>query len=191
MTSENPKNKIVIGFVGLPGSGKSTALEAVKNMGKIVTMGDVVREEAKRRNIPIFHDTLGKIARELREKYGPKVIAKKCVEFIEKTNESIIFIDGLRSMYEVETFRQKWKFPIIAIICPDELRYKRLIERKRDDDSLNLEQIKARDKRELEFGLKKVIDSADYIINNDSDIDSLKLKTLQIVDSIIKGFKKK
>ncbi|MFO8020614.1 MAG: dephospho-CoA kinase, partial [Promethearchaeia archaeon] len=32
----------VIGFTGLPGSGKSTAIDAVGHLGTVVTMGDVI-----------------------------------------------------------------------------------------------------------------------------------------------------
>ena len=43
----------VIGFCGLPGSGKSTALESVKSLGVVVNMGDVVRNEAMKKKIEI------------------------------------------------------------------------------------------------------------------------------------------
>jgi len=186
MSNSKNNEKIVIGVVGLPGAGKSTALEVLKNIGKIVIMGDVVREEALKRNLPITGETLGKISRELREKYGPGIIAEKCIEYINKIDDNIIFIDGIRSMTEVRIFRKYWEFPIIAILCPDDLRYKRLLDRKREDDSISIGEIKLRDKRELEFGLKEVIDHSNYFINNNSDIETLKLNILNIVKIIIR-----
>ena len=75
--------KILIGFCGLPGSGKSTALEAVKDLGIVINMGDLVRHEVKKRNLPMTDEVLGKIAKELRKKEGLGVLAKKCIELIK------------------------------------------------------------------------------------------------------------
>ena len=100
----------IIGFCGLPGSGKSTAIEAIKDLGTMVTMGDVIRNEAKKRNIEPTGENLGKLAKALREKAGPGVIAKKCIELIHTLTEEIIFVDGIRSHAEVSKFRNIWKF---------------------------------------------------------------------------------
>ena len=99
----------VIGFCGLPGSGKSTAIEAIKDMGRVVTMGDVIRNEAKKRGIKPTGENLGKIAKEIREEGGDKIVARKCVQMIKSMHEEIIFIDGLRSMAEVKAFRDEWE----------------------------------------------------------------------------------
>ena len=41
----------IIGFCGLPGAGKTTAIESIKDLGKVITMGDVIRNELLKRNI--------------------------------------------------------------------------------------------------------------------------------------------
>ena len=74
----------VIGFCGLPGSGKSTIIEVIEDLGKVITMGDVIRNEAKKRNTILNDENLGKIARELREIEGPNIVAEKCVEWIKE-----------------------------------------------------------------------------------------------------------
>ncbi|MEJ2296388.1 MAG: AAA family ATPase, partial [Candidatus Lokiarchaeota archaeon] len=60
----------VIGFCGLPGSGKSTALESVKNLGIIVNMGDVIRNEAIKKSIELTDENLGQLARSMRLELG-------------------------------------------------------------------------------------------------------------------------
>ena len=58
----------VFGVTGLPGSGKSIISRIAKKEGiYTISMGDVIREEAERRNI-----TTGKAAVILRKKYGNK-----------------------------------------------------------------------------------------------------------------------
>lgn len=175
----------VIAICGLPGSGKTTAIEAIEDLGIIVTMGDVVREEVKNRNLEPSGNNIGKIAKELREKNGPAIIAEKCVELIKRKNKKIIFIDGVRSISEVTVFRKYWTFPIIAIIVDEEKRFKHLFERNRSDDPKTLEDLKERDKREIEFGLDKVLELAEYRIYNNSSIEDLKKKTRKIVLEII------
>ena len=177
-----------IGFCGLPGSGKSSSIDAIRDLGEVVTMGDVVRNEARKRGIELNDDNLGKIARELREKHGPEILAEKCVELINNINSEVVFIDGVRSVFEVNVFKKSWKFPLIAINLDDKSRFKRLSERGRSDDPKSIEELKERDKREVGFGLEDVINRADYIVFNSSTIEDLKRKTKEIVLEIIENY---
>lgn len=176
--------KIVIGFVGLPGSGKSTAIKAVESLGEVVIMGDVVRNEAKFQGLKFTSNSLGKVAKELRKKYGPDIIAERSVDLIKKSTSNMIFVDGLRSMHEVEIFRKEWTFPIIVISCSPETRYERLKQRGRSDDSIDVETIRKRDEREMDFGVQAVIDNADYVIGNNGSLEELVIKTKNTVKQI-------
>ena len=178
----------VIAICGLPGSGKTTAIEAIKDLGIVVSMGDVVRNEVRKRKLELSGVTIGKIAKELREKGGPAVIAEKCVEFIKELNAEIIFVDGVRSLFEVNVFRKIWKFPIIAIIVDEKKRFNRLFERGRSDDPKSSGDLKERDEREIQFGLDKVLDTADYIIPNNSTIEDLKNNTRKMAFDVINNY---
>ena len=177
----------VIGFTGLPGSGKSTAIDAIRNIGIIVTMGDVIRNEAKKRGIEPTGENLGKIAKELREKGGDGVVAEKCVELIKQLKDDVIFIDGIRSQFEIDVFRKYWKFPIIATVIDENVRFERLFERGRSDDPKEIEEFRERDKREIGFGLKDVVDNADYKIENTFSIEILQEETKKLVKEILKN----
>ena len=179
----------IIGFCGLPGAGKTTAIESIKDLGKVITMGDVIRNELLKRNIEPSDDNLGYMAKKLRNEGGDEIIAEKCVELIQKSsNNKIIFIDGIRSKAEVEVFRKIWKFPIIAIELDQKMRYKRIVDRARIDDSRDLTDIKERDLREIGFGLEDVIKNADFHIYNEGSIEQLKGKTRIIVLKILDSF---
>lgn len=183
-------SKIVLGFVSLPGAGKSTALKAVKDLGSIVIMGDVIRAETQRRNLPLTDENLGSVASDLRRKEGRGIIAKRCLDKIKNKETNVVFVDGLRSMKEVEVFRQYWDFPVIAIKISQKKRFEIIKKRNRDDDPTTLEELKQRDKREINFGLQNVIENADYVIYNNSTIKKLKKKTRQKVLEIIKNYSK-
>jgi dephospho-CoA kinase len=178
----------VIGFCGLPGSGKSTALKIVKDLGVIITMGDVVRDEAIKRNIVVTDKNLGQLAKSLRIEGGDEIIAKKCVELIQSSQSDVVFVDGIRSPYELNVFRKYWKFPLVVIEADENIRYQRIIERARDDDSKSILDIKKREEREIGFGLLELIQKADYIIKNNSTIKKLKKKTRNLIKNLITNY---
>jgi dephospho-CoA kinase len=178
----------VIGFCGLPGSGKSTALESVKSLGVVVNMGDVVRNEAMKKKIEITDENLGQLARSLRIEGGEDIIAEKCVQLIKNTQSEVVFVDGIRSVYELAVFRKYWKFPLILIEADEIIRHQRIIERAREDDSNSIVDIQKREEREIGFGLLDLIEKADYIINNNSAIKDLKKKTRKQIEYLIKNY---
>ncbi len=179
-----------IGLVGMPGSGKSTALEIARSFTpppEVITMGDVIREEVKKRNLPPDSAHLGKIAKELRAAEGPQVVARRCLHKILDAKSEIVIIDGIRSDSEVDVFRKEVKLILIAVITPENLRHKWLMARGRNDDSTSIEIIIARDQREIDFGVGKVIDRADHKIMNTGTIEDLKAACQQVFMEIIEN----
>ena len=174
----------VIGVTGLPGSGKGVVSGVAKKLGiPIICMGDVIRDEAKRRG-----EKTGDVAVELRKEYGEFVVAERCVETINKyfnpkdssknkiiAKSKIFMIEGIRSQYEVEIFKKNFKnFKVIAVHSTPKTRFKRLKRRKRPDDSNEKSEFLLRDKRELSFGIGNVIATADYMIINEGPIKKIK-----------------
>lgn len=179
--------KTVLGFVGLPGGGKSTAIEIAKKFAPVVVMGDVVREEAKQRDLAITSANFGQIAVDLREKYGKMIIAERCISQIQSLSAKTIIVDGLRSMDEVKLFKKHFHVIIIAICVSETKRHAWLQIRNRDDDSSSMDLIKKRDEREKQFGVQTVIDHADYNIKNDSSIESLQQKIQILLETIVQN----
>jgi dephospho-CoA kinase len=178
----------VIAITGQPGSGKTTAIDAIKDLGLVVSMGDIVRNEAKKRNLIPSGINIGKLAKEMRIEGGPTIIAEKCVDLIKNKRDEVIFIDGVRSLSEINVFRRFWKFPVIAIIVDKEIRFNRLFERGRSDDPKTLEELIERDRREINFGLDEVLKNADYLIKNNSTIEELKKNLRKLVLEIINNY---
>jgi dephospho-CoA kinase len=175
----------VIGVTGLPGSGKSVVSRIAKKLDiPIVRMGDVIRDEAKKRN-----EETGVVAVQLRKEYGEFVVAERCVEIVnkyfnqEKSSHKVksskkcnlFMIEGIRSQYEVEIFKKYFKnFKVIAIHSTPKTRFKRLKRRMRPDDSREESEFLIRDKRELNFGIGNVIATADYMVVNEGPIKKIK-----------------
>ena len=180
----------VIAFVGLPLSGKTTASKVAEEMGiPVVCMGDVVREEAKRRNLPLTDEVLGKIASELREREGMDAIAKRCIPLIREKGRDVgvVVVDGVRGIAEVETFKRAFDdFILIAIESPLELRFQRALKRKRSDDVKTIEELKERDERELSWNLGKALEIANFTIENTGSLEDFKDKIRGILEQLAK-----
>ena len=179
-------DKVVVGLAGMPGAGKSVVVAIAKGSGYgVVVMGDVVREEAKKRHLEPSPEDLGKIMLELRQKEGRSVIAKRCIPKIEKAQEQKIIVDGIRSLNEVEQFKGHFpKFTLIAIHSSPETRFKRLYRRKRSDDPKDWQIFKERDQRELSVGLGEAITMAEYKIVNEGEKAVTKEKIKEILKKV-------
>ncbi len=180
--------KKVIGFVGMPGSGKSTALEVARQWGPVVIMGDVVRAAVRANGQEITPENLRAMAQSLRNQYGPQAIALECIKQITSLPDNVVFIDGLRSMAEVATFRQHWKFPVIAITAKEDDRHQWLSIRGRADDTQALEKIRQRDEQELKFGVGDVIANADNVILNKDAIEDLQKRCKKTIEKVLKHY---
>ena len=121
----------------------------------------------------------------MREEHGKKVIAIRTIEKIKSDPAEFVVIDGIRSPQEVELFREHFDLVVLAITAPTEKRHKWILERKRKDDSSSLKDIQARDAREIGFGVKKVIQNANYVIENDGSKEDLREKCKNTFKSII------
>ena len=112
----------IIGFVGMPGSGKSVASEVARKMGlTVVVMGDVIRKEAIRLLLEPTDENLGQIGNLLRKMEGPTAIAQRTLEMARFLGGDIVIIDGLRSKAEVEFFRSNAEdFKLVEICAPHE-----------------------------------------------------------------------
>lgn len=167
----------VMGISGLPGSGKSLVSEmAIEKGAIIVSMGDIIREEAKKRN-EITKET----AKNLRKEYGEYIVSELTINKIKQLkNEGIenpIIVDGIRSHHEVEMFKDNFdNFIILSIFANPDLRFKRLQNRMREDDSKDYKEFLKRDQMELDFGIGNVIALSDKIIINENDLESYREK---------------
>lgn len=184
MVKLHEKNTTI--FCGMPGSGKSIGVEVAKDLGiPVFVMGDVVREEATRRNLPQTPQTLGKVMLQIREEHGPAVVAQRCVEKILRDSSRCIIVDGARSEAELAMFK-KLLAPVtlIAIHASPQVRFERLQQRGRADDAITLEEFQERDQRELDVGLGRIIAQADIMLVNEGDLDVLQAQVRQTLKTL-------
>lgn len=96
-------NLKIIGFVGLPGSGKGEACRIAAMYGlPVLVMGDVIRREAARLGVEPTDQNLGRIGSDLRAAEGPDAVARRVLEMAQATGGDVVVVDGLRSLEEAE-----------------------------------------------------------------------------------------
>ncbi len=163
-------------ITGMPGSGKTTAARYAEEYGfRVITMGDVVREEAERRGLRPTRETLSTLAEELRRMEGGDAIARRCIERIKALKAEAVIIDGVRSLEEAEAFRREFgDATLIAIHASPRTRFERLRSRGRVDDPVDWDEFHRRDLKELELGLGSAIAMADAIIINEGSREELR-----------------
>ncbi|HEU5221211.1 MAG TPA: AAA family ATPase [Candidatus Nitrosotalea sp.] len=178
--------KLIVCLTGMPGAGKTTIAEGLKSKGfDKITMGDAVREEAKRRNIEPTGANLGKIMIDLREKNGPGAVAELIKDGIQNSKSDVILVDGVRSLAEVNVLKKIGTVKVLAIHASGDTRYKFLTVRGRSDAPADREDFTQRDSREIGVGMSESIALADETISNNN------MTVPELIDTayhIIKGW---
>ena len=171
-------DKLVVGLTGMPGAGKSLVVDTARDLGyAIVTMGDVVREQTRKRGLEPTPQNVGKVMLELRAEGGNFAIAKKCIPKIEEQASHKVLVDGLRSQFEADIFKEHFQnFTVVAVHASPEIRFQRLSRRGRSDDPKTWEVFYDRDMRELGVGLGTVIALSEKILVNDNNIEGFKVQ---------------
>jgi dephospho-CoA kinase len=186
----------------MPGAGKSSVASFLKEKGfTVVTMGDVIREEAKRQGLEPTDVNLGKMMLKLRQDLGPGAVGQIVLQKLlrddsnnnsnsnnedsggsKKNSSRNVVIDGIRSVSEVEVLKNVGHVRLLAIHASQNTRFKHLRKRGREDAPSDSDEFTGRDKRELSVGVSEAIALANEMIsNNDLTLEQLKLQAYDIV----------
>ena len=187
--SEKKSDVKILAFVGMCGSGKSTAIEVLteKNIPKVY-FGGVILKAIEEAGLEINPENERKFREELRAKEGKDFIVQRVVQqtknLIEAGQKRIV-LDGLYSWTEYKILRKEFpeELTVIAITAPKILRRKRLSERK--ERPFTMQEAANRDKTEIE-NLEKggPIAIADYYIDNSGTIAEMHQKLKELLDKI-------
>jgi len=176
----------VFAFVGAPAAGKTEAASVAREMGiPVITMGEVIRAELKKRGLPLSDENAGRVANELRAREGMDAIAKRCIPLIKaqkksagKDQKGIVVVDGVRGIAEVETFKKEFgnDFVLVRIDAPLSLRYERIKTRGRGDDLdfLSLDEFTNREEREIGWGMEEAMKKADKVVKNTTSLEEFR-----------------
>jgi dephospho-CoA kinase len=131
----------------------------------------MVYEEVERRGLHNVNDEKF-VRKDMREKEGPAVLAKRVSVTIENLNASVVILDGLYSWSEYTYLFEKFgdQLLCIAVTAPKKLRRQRVLTRKDSHRKYTLDVLITREISEIEE-LEKggPIAYADYTLNNSTN----------------------
>lgn len=175
------KNVKIIAFVGLAGSGKSSAVEYLtENHIPKIYFGGIIYKAMNEAGIEVTWESQQKFREEIREREGKDFVVKRAIkearDLIDAGQHRIV-LDGLYSWSEYKILKHEFpgEMTVIAIVTPKHERKARMA--KRPERPMSSQEVDERDWSEIE-NLEKggPIAIADYYINNDRDLDHLHLQ---------------
>lgn len=185
------KNKIILAIVGLPGSGKTEAINYLMEKYKWpkVYFGDVTFDEMKERGLDINEKNERFVREDLRAKFGQLHYAKKVVEKIKNIKEDTnILVESLYSWEEYLEFIKNFgeSFKVLAIYSSPDTRIKRLSNR--PHRPLKREEVISRDYAQIE-NLKQAgpIARADFTVVNEGKMEELHKQVDTIITKYLKN----
>jgi dephospho-CoA kinase len=170
-------NLKILAFVGMTGSGKSTAVDYFTKKGfPRVYFGGVVINAVKEAGLEVNEANERIIREKLRAEEGNDFIAQRIITQIknlEEAGQHRIIADGIYSWTEYKALQQEYpgNLILVAVISPRHMRYNRLATR--SIRPLSEQEASSRDYAEIENMEKGgPIAIADHYLTNDGSMES-------------------
>ena len=185
----NQKSTKLVAFVGLAGSGKSSAVDYVSQKGyPKIYFGGIIYKAMKAAVIEVTWESQEKFREDIRAREGKDFVVKRAVgearDLIEAGQKRIL-LDGVYTWSEYRILKHEFpgELTVIAIVTPKNLRYRRMS--KRPERPMQPNEVDQRDWSEIE-NLEKggPIAIADYFVQNDGTLENLEKQVDKILEEI-------
>ncbi len=182
---------LIIGITGTLGAGKGTIVEFLVKEREFAhfPVRGFIRREIEKRGMPVNRDSMVVVANDLRAKHSPSYIVDCLFEEARLTGKNCV-IESIRTPGEIESLRVKGNFYLFAVDADPHTRYMRIAERKSETDQIDFETFLANEEREMSSkdpnhqNLRKCIEMADYVFNNDQSVADLETSVALVLDQI-------
>ncbi len=181
----------IIGITGTLGAGKGTIVDYLvheKGYGHYSVRAFLLKE-IRKRGLPENRDSMVVVANDLRLKNSPSYIIDCLFEEAHRAGKNAV-IESIRTPGEVLSLRSKGNFTLLAVDADPEVRFERISKRNSETDRIDFKTFLANEKREMSSedphkqNLKKCIEMANYIIDNNGTIEELQNRTVEIISQI-------
>ena len=179
----------IVAFVGLAGSGKSSAVDYLTEKGyPKIYFGGILYKAMEEAGIEITWESQQTFREEIREREGKDFIVKRAIKeargLIDAGQKRII-LDGLYTWSEYKILKHEFpgEITVIAIVTPKHLRKQRMANR--PERPMTSEEVDQRDWAEIE-NIEKggPIAIADHFIHNEGSLEKLHAEIDKVLDHI-------
>lgn len=181
------KNTRIIGLSGTNGAGKDTVGRILSEHHNylFISVTDLLREEARRRGLPVEREHLRTISAEWRREYGLGVLVDRAVADYESKKDQYegVVMASLRNPYEADRVHELGGV-VIWVDADPKVRYERVRTANRgraEEDTKTFEQFLAEEQAEMQssgdeatLNMSAVKDRCDiHILNNTANMEAL------------------
>jgi dCMP deaminase len=184
---------MIIGLTGKNGSGKTAVAEYLKSRGfQYHSLSDGIRDEIRRRGQEITRDVLINVGNDLRDTFGPGVLAERILLNLGRDHNYVI--DSIRNPSEVEVLKRRDGFILLALEADPAVRFERSRNRGRENAAQSFEQFMEEETRELESAnpasqqLHATRAKADIVVANDGTLEALHRKLDELMLPLMSQF---
>ncbi len=183
---------LVIGITGTLGAGKGTIVDylAINKGFSHYSVRAYLVEEIQKRGLPVNRDSMVVVANNLRRQHSPSFIIDELYKrALDSQNNCII--ESIRTPGEIESLRQKGNFYLLAVDADPEIRYQRIVTRQSETDKIDYQTFLENETREMDTNdpnkqnLRKCIEKADFVFNNNGCIEKLYMQLEEVLKKIM------
>jgi dephospho-CoA kinase len=170
-------NTYVIGISGEPGAGKDTVKEyLVKRYGaQSLSFSLILKDILSRLSLPLARKNYAALAEALRKAFGEHILATVLSIDARNSSKSMVVIDGIRKVAELEELRRLPNFYFIFVETDLRIRYERIKRRgtKADDREKTFEEFAQDHEHAADREVYVLKEMADAVIENNDTAQSL------------------
>lgn len=170
-------SKTIIGLVGAMASGKGASAEYLKDKHAATTyrFSTMLVDALERFHLENNRDNLIKMSELIRGSFGEDIMAKTMAHDVDKDTNSLIVVEGVRRMADIEYLSKMDGFVLVEIVADIKTRFERMKVRgeKTDDATKTFTEFEEDHERSTEKSILEVAKLATEHIDNNGNLVGL------------------
>lgn len=180
--------KIILGFVGELGAGKTVICNYLKDKysANSYRFSDPLRDVLNRVYLEQSRENMQNLSTILRAQFGQDLLAKIMANDADKDKGEIVTVDGVRRFPDIEYLLKLDGFYLVYVTTDSKTRYERIVSRNQNpgESDISYEQFLESEKSEADISIKDVSKQANFTIENNGSIENLYNKIENILNEI-------
>ncbi len=178
----------IIGLIGKTGSGKDTFSDYLKENFHSI---DVFRfSQPLTDALSIFFDKIKKqdqiwLSNNLRNRFGEDILSRAIAKKIKESKKQLIILNGIRVIQDFNLIKEL-NGKTVYISVDIEKRWRRVqLRKEKEDDNVDFDKFTEMDNNRTEEQIKDLGEKADFIIENNNDLQSFKNNINNLINEIL------